>query len=101
MQNRESYRRVLKNEDAVDSLLGNLQAKFFCQNTGSTNKWASEIMGERWQKISSTNVGQSRMKPASTTNSMPPQRRSVPQRATPLLCRTGGFYHTQARGRTE
>jgi hypothetical protein len=59
-QNRESYRRVLKNDDAVDSLLGNLQAKLFCQNTGGTNKWASEIMGERWQKISSTNVGQSR-----------------------------------------
>jgi len=59
-QNRESYRRVLKDDDSVDSLLGNLQAKFFCQNTGGTNKWASEIMGERWQKISSTNVGQSR-----------------------------------------
>ena len=30
-QNRESYLRVLGNAAAVDSLLGNLQAKFFCQ----------------------------------------------------------------------
>jgi hypothetical protein len=59
-QNRESYRRVLKNDDAVDSLLGNLQAKFFCQNTGATNKWASDLLGERWLKITGTNVGQSR-----------------------------------------
>jgi hypothetical protein len=59
-QSRENLRRVLKNDDAVDALLNNLQLKVFCQNTGATNKWASEIMGERWQKISSTNVGQSR-----------------------------------------
>jgi hypothetical protein len=59
-QNRENLRRVLKNDDAVDALLNNLQLKVFCQNTGGTNKYASEIMGERWQKISSTNVGQSR-----------------------------------------
>jgi hypothetical protein len=59
-QNRESYRRVLNNDDAVDALLGNLQAKFFCQNTGATNKWASEqIIGERWLKITGTNAGQS------------------------------------------
>jgi hypothetical protein len=59
-QNRESYRRVLKDNDAVDSLLGNLQAKFFCQNSGETNKWAAELLGERWLKITGTNVGQSR-----------------------------------------
>ena len=58
-QNRESYRRVLKNNDAVDSLLGNLQAKFFCQNSGDTNEWASKLLGERWIKVNSTNVGQS------------------------------------------
>ena len=57
-QNRESYRRVLGNSDAVDSLLGNLQAKFFCQNSGDTNEWASKLLGERWLKITSTNVGQ-------------------------------------------
>ncbi len=58
-QNRESFRRALKNNDAVDSLLGNLQAKFFCQNSGETNEWASKLLGERWLNITSTNVGQS------------------------------------------
>ena len=59
-QNRESYLRVLGNENTVDSLLGNLQAKFFCQNSGKTNQWASELLGERWVQVSSTNVGQGR-----------------------------------------
>jgi len=65
-QNRESYRRVLKNDDAVDSLLGNLQAKFFCQNSGETNKWAANLLGERWLKVTSTNAGQSRNQTAQT-----------------------------------
>ncbi|SMF97902.1 TraM recognition site of TraD and TraG [Methylomagnum ishizawai] len=55
-QNRESYRRVLGNNDAVDSLLGNLQAKFFCQNSGETNEWAAKLLGERWLYVTSTNV---------------------------------------------
>jgi hypothetical protein len=59
-QNRESYRRVLGNSDAVDSLLGNLQAKFFCQNSGETNEWAAKLLGERWLNVTSTNVGQAR-----------------------------------------
>ncbi len=58
-QNRESYRRVLGNNDAVDSLLGNLQAKFFCQNSGETNEWASKLFGEHWTNINSTSVNQS------------------------------------------
>ncbi len=58
-QNRESYRRVLGNDDAVDSLLGNLQAKFFCQNSGETNEWAAKLLGERWVNVTSTNFGQS------------------------------------------
>jgi hypothetical protein len=58
-QNRESYRRVLGNADAVDSLLGNLQAKFFCQNSGETNEWAAKLLGERYIQVTSTNVGQS------------------------------------------
>ncbi len=58
-QNRESYARVLKNLNAVDSLLGNLQCKFFCQNTGQTNDWASFILGQRWVKTTSTSAGQS------------------------------------------
>lgn len=59
-QNRESYRRVLGNNDAVDSLLGNLQTKFFCQNTGETNEWSAKLLGERWVQVNSTNIGQSR-----------------------------------------
>ena len=66
-QNRESYRRVLGNSDAVDSLLGNLQAKFFCQNSGETNEWAAKLLGERWIKATSTNAGQSRSEDAQTT----------------------------------
>ena len=59
-QNRESYLRVLGNAAAVDSLLGNLQAKFFCQNSGDTNEFSAKLLGERWMKVTSTNVGQSR-----------------------------------------
>jgi hypothetical protein len=59
-QNRESYRRVLGNADAVDSLLGNLQAKLFCQNSGETNEWAAKLLGERWINVTSTNVGHAR-----------------------------------------
>jgi hypothetical protein len=57
-QNRESYRRVLGNDDSVDALLGNLQSKFFCQNSGDTNKWAAELLGERYVSIAGTNVSQ-------------------------------------------
>jgi hypothetical protein len=58
-QNRESYKRVLGNDDAVDSLLGNLQAKFFCQNSGDTNEWAAKLLGERYLNITGTNSGRS------------------------------------------
>ena len=59
-QNRESLRRVLGNDDAVDSLLGNLQAKFFCQNGSTgTNGWASSLLGERWVEITSRSGGAS------------------------------------------
>jgi hypothetical protein len=59
-QNRESLRRALKNNDAVDSLLGNLQCKVMCQNAGDTNEWAAKLLGERWLMVTSTSVGQSR-----------------------------------------
>jgi type IV secretory pathway TraG/TraD family ATPase VirD4 len=59
-QNRESFRRVLGNNDAVDALLGNLQAKFFCQNSGETNEWSAKLLGERWLKVTSVSAGQSR-----------------------------------------
>lgn len=56
-QNRESYKRVLGNDAAVDSLLGNLQCKIFCQNSGETNEWAARLLGERYINITGTNVG--------------------------------------------
>lgn len=53
-QNRESYRRVLGNDDTVDALLGNLQCKFFCQNSSpDTNEWATKLFGERYLMIDS------------------------------------------------
>lgn len=59
-QNRESFKRVMGNADAVDSLLGNLSTKFFCQNSSiDTNEWAARLLGERWLDTTSTNVGRS------------------------------------------
>ena len=58
-QNREGFRRVLGNDDAVDSLLANLQCKMWCQNSGETNEWAARLLGERWTKTISTNIGHS------------------------------------------
>ncbi len=58
-QNIASFRRVLGNDDAVNSLLGNLQALFLCQNSGETNEWAARLLGERWLQITSTNAGRS------------------------------------------
>jgi hypothetical protein len=53
-QNRESYRRVLGNDDTVDALLGNLQCKFFCQNSSpDTNEWATKLLGERYLFVDS------------------------------------------------
>ena len=53
-QNRESFRRVLKNNDAVDSLLGNLQCKVFCQGSGETNEWASKLLGEQVVRLAAS-----------------------------------------------
>src|SRR5260370_19287202 len=92
-QNRESYRRVLGNDDAVDSLLGNLQAKFFCQNSGDTNKWASKLLGEIWVQISSTNVGNSTNDRGASTSanvSRNEQRRYFIEPSTFTTLRRGG-----------
>ena len=94
-QNRESYRRVLGNSDAVDSLLGNLQAKFFCQNSGETNEWAAKLLGERWLNVTSTNVGRSRFRDGQPKRVL----RRHPQRAAPLFCRAVAFHHLKARRR--
>ena len=77
-QNRESYLRVLGSPQAVDSsvdsLLGNLQAKFFCQNSGDTNTWASNLLGQRWIIATSTNAGHS----DSDRNWLRPQQQGPP-----------------------
>jgi len=58
-QQREGIRRVLRSDDATENLLANLQTKFFCQNTGATNHWAANLIGERHVKITSTSIGRS------------------------------------------
>lgn len=88
-QNRESYRRVLGNNDAVDSLLGNLQSKFFCQNSGETNKWAADLFGERWINVSSTNVSRSEQG-ASGGVSRSEQRRYIVEPARFTTLKRGG-----------
>src|SRR5207245_1114554 len=56
-QNYEILRKVLGNDDSVAALLGNLQTKFFCQNSSSdTNEWAAKLLGERNLQIASKNV---------------------------------------------
>lgn len=57
-QNIESFMRVLGDYTSVNAFLGNLQAKFFCQNVGQTNSWAAELLGQRWINIASTSVSQ-------------------------------------------
>jgi type IV secretory pathway TraG/TraD family ATPase VirD4 len=58
-QQKEGVRRVLRNDDATENLLANLQTKIFCQNTGATNTWASELLGERYVIVTTTNIGRS------------------------------------------
>lgn len=43
VQTRESLLRVLHSVAAVDSLLANLQCKFFGQNSGDSNEWAARL----------------------------------------------------------
>ena len=91
-QNRESYRRVLGNNDAVDSLLGNLQAMFFCQNAGETNEWAAKLLGQHWLDVTSTNVG-TRFEKENQVNagvSRSQQRRYFVEPATFTTLKRGG-----------
>ena len=95
-QNRESYRRVLGNNDSVDSLLGNLQAKFFCQNSGETNEWAAKLLGERWLNVTSTNVGQSNAENQSSSSGVTrsEQRRYFVEPARFTTLKRGGDHHS-------
>src|SRR5579875_1123921 len=94
-QNRESYRRVLGNDDAVDSLLGNLQAKFFCQNSGDTNEWAAKLLGERWISVAGTNVsrGEHGMSGGASRNEQ--RRYFVEPSEFTILKRGGDIYNFQ------
>ena len=56
VQNRESLIAKVGDEYKVDSLLANLQTKIFCQNTGGTNVWASELVGERYVRITGASI---------------------------------------------
>lgn len=94
-QNRESYLRVLGSEAAVDSLLGNLQLKAFCQQSSpSTNAWAARLLGERWQNILSTNVGHSgrssEERSASSNVNVSSQKRHFVEPAEFTVLRRGG-----------
>jgi hypothetical protein len=94
-QNRESYLRVLGNEAAVDSLLGNLQVKAFCQQSSpETNAWAARLLGEHWQKILSTNVGHSgpsmQERYSSSNVNVSQQRRYFVEPAEFTVLRRGG-----------
>lgn len=98
-QNRESYRRVLGDNDAVDSLLGNLQAKFFCQNSGDTNEWASKLLGERYINITGLNTGRGAEGSASSGVNRSEQRRYFVEPATFTTLKRGGpknNYQVQA-----
>jgi hypothetical protein len=89
-QNRESLRRVLGNDDTVDSLLGNLQAKFFCQNSGDTNEWAAKLLGERWINVLSSNVGRGAEGGASSGISRSEQHRYFVEPARFATLKRGG-----------
>jgi type IV secretory pathway TraG/TraD family ATPase VirD4 len=96
-QNRESYRRVLGNDDSVDALLGNLQSKFFCQNSGDTNEWAAKLLGEQWVMTTSVSASQGQGDRSGTSGvSRSEQRRFLvePSRFTTLK-RGGDVYGGQ------
>ena len=98
-QNLASFHRVLGDSAAVESLLGNLQAKFFCQNAGHTNDWASHLLGERWVYATSTNVNESQNEgsrqggghSSGVTRSQEQRRYVEPSRFTTL--KRGGPLH--------
>jgi hypothetical protein len=69
VQNRESLVRVLGNAATVDSLLGNLQCVFACQNSSSsTNEYVSKLIGEEWRPVISISAGKTN--PQSEAGSM-------------------------------
>jgi type IV secretory pathway TraG/TraD family ATPase VirD4 len=58
-QNISQYRKRLGDSDAFESLVANLQTKFFHQNTGPSNMWAAELLGQQWEKSTGISTGSS------------------------------------------
>jgi hypothetical protein len=56
-QQLSSIREAIGSQDKAENLTANLQTKWFCQNTGETNQWASRLIGERYVSITAVNVG--------------------------------------------
>lgn len=56
-QNINQYRKRLGDNDAFESFISNLQTKFFHQVTGPTATWASELLGQRYETITSVTGG--------------------------------------------
>jgi hypothetical protein len=52
-----SIREALGSKDRAENLTANLSTKFFCNNTGETARWASQLIGERWMKARTTTTG--------------------------------------------
>lgn len=57
-QQRDSVANVI-GAGATENLFANLQTKFFCQNTGETNEWASGLIGARFVPVTTRGVGRS------------------------------------------
>ena len=94
-QNRESYRRVLQDDDAVDSLLGNLQCKVFCQNSSvDTNEWAAKLLGQNWVGVVSTSTNRQGPEPNGTSGvSRSDQYRYRVEPGEFTVLRRGGVHH--------
>jgi type IV secretory pathway TraG/TraD family ATPase VirD4 len=56
-QNISQYRRRLGDNDAFESFIANLQAKFIHQSTGPTCRWFSELLGESYVSITGISSG--------------------------------------------
>jgi hypothetical protein len=52
-----SIREAIGSDDKAENLTANLQTKWFCQNTGESNQWASALIGERYVSVTAVNVG--------------------------------------------
>jgi type IV secretory pathway TraG/TraD family ATPase VirD4 len=90
-QNRESLRRVLGSDDAVDSLLGNLSLKIWCNNSSpDTNEWAAKILGEHFVQVVGTSANTPGDSGASAGVNRNEQRRYFVEPSTFTTLKRGG-----------